>query len=120
MAIAAAFSCVPSSVRYAVTPVARIAARFDSDVMLVTAGSWFAPIATAHEIKSYASEAHASLRHRAFLSIKESSMTTIEKVIFSGKTLNTVNRDPSAQRGYHGVVDIKLSAATSYPNRWLA
>lgn len=37
-------------------------------------------------------------------------MTTIEKVIFSGTTHTVVNRDPSVQRGDHGVVDLKLSA----------
>jgi osmotically inducible protein OsmC len=43
------------------------------------------------------------------LSIKESIMTKIEKVLFSGNTHTTINRDPNAQRGEHGVVDIKLS-----------
>lgn len=37
-------------------------------------------------------------------------MTKIEKVIFTGKTHTVVNHDPKAQRGDHGVVDIKLSA----------
>ncbi|MFM0738720.1 Ohr family peroxiredoxin [Paraburkholderia xenovorans] len=37
-------------------------------------------------------------------------MTTIEKVIFSGNTHTVVNHEPDAQRGEHGVVDIKLSA----------
>jgi lipoyl-dependent peroxiredoxin len=37
-------------------------------------------------------------------------MAKIEKVLFSGTTHTTVNRDPGAQRGDHGVVDIKLSA----------
>jgi lipoyl-dependent peroxiredoxin len=37
-------------------------------------------------------------------------MTKIEKVIFSGKTHTVVNHEPGAQRGDHGVVDIKLSA----------
>ncbi|AXL48715.1 peroxiredoxin [Paraburkholderia caffeinilytica] len=37
-------------------------------------------------------------------------MTKIEKVIFSGNTHTTVNRDPGAQRGEYGVVDIELSA----------
>jgi Ohr subfamily peroxiredoxin len=40
---------------------------------------------------------------------KESIMTTIDKVLFSGNTHTTVNRDPSVQRGEHGVVDLKLS-----------
>ncbi|WP_233843185.1 Ohr family peroxiredoxin [Dyella sp. 2HG41-7] len=37
-------------------------------------------------------------------------MTKIENVIFSGFTHTTVNHDPNAQRGDHGVVDIQLSA----------
>ena len=36
-------------------------------------------------------------------------MTKIEKVIFTGKSHTTVNHDPSAQRGDHGIADIKLS-----------
>jgi len=36
-------------------------------------------------------------------------MTKIEKVIFTGKTHTTVNHTPDAQRGDHGIVDIKLS-----------
>ena len=36
-------------------------------------------------------------------------MAKIEKVLFSGNTHTTVNRDPNVQRGEHGVVDIKLS-----------
>ena len=38
-------------------------------------------------------------------------MTKIEKVLFSGNTHTTINRDPGAQRGEHGVVDLKLSAS---------
>lgn len=41
---------------------------------------------------------------------KESITTTIDKVLFSGNTHTTVNRDPSVQRGEYGVVDLKLSA----------
>jgi Ohr subfamily peroxiredoxin len=37
-------------------------------------------------------------------------MAKIEKVLFTGKTHTVFNHDPSAQRGQHGVVDIKLSA----------
>jgi osmotically inducible protein OsmC len=37
-------------------------------------------------------------------------MTKIETVLFTGKTHTTVNSDPSAQSGEHGVVDIKLSS----------
>jgi lipoyl-dependent peroxiredoxin len=37
-------------------------------------------------------------------------MAKIEKVLFTGKTHTVVNRDPNAQRGEHGVLDIKLSA----------
>ncbi|HEX7910900.1 MAG TPA: Ohr family peroxiredoxin [Paraburkholderia sp.] len=36
-------------------------------------------------------------------------MTKIDKVLFSGNTHTTVNRDPSVQRGEFGVVDLKLS-----------
>src|SRR5215469_5026026 len=42
--------------------------------------------------------------------IEEPVMTKIEQVIFSGRTHTTVNHDPNAQRGDHGVVDINLSA----------
>jgi osmotically inducible protein OsmC len=38
-------------------------------------------------------------------------MNKIEKVHYSGLTHTKVNRDPALQRGEHGVVDIKLSAA---------
>jgi Ohr subfamily peroxiredoxin len=38
-------------------------------------------------------------------------MKKIEKVRYSGLTHTKVNRDPALQRGEHGVVDIKLSAA---------
>jgi Ohr subfamily peroxiredoxin len=37
-------------------------------------------------------------------------MTKIDKLISSGKAHTKVNRDPKAQRGEHGVLDIKLSA----------
>jgi lipoyl-dependent peroxiredoxin len=47
-------------------------------------------------------------------------MTTIEKVIFSGFTHTTVNRDPNAQRGDHGVVDIKLSAPGGDSHEFIA
>ena len=54
------------------------------------------------------------------LSIKESTMTTIEKVIFSGKTHTVVNHEPGAQRGDHGVVDIKLSAPGGANHEFIA
>jgi osmotically inducible protein OsmC len=38
-------------------------------------------------------------------------MARIEKVLFSGKTHTIVNRDPEAQRGEFGVVDLKLSGS---------
>ena len=38
-------------------------------------------------------------------------MIKIEKVHYSGVTHTKVNHDPALQRGEHGVVDIKLSAA---------
>ncbi|HEY1996938.1 Ohr family peroxiredoxin [Paraburkholderia sp.] len=47
-------------------------------------------------------------------------MTKIEKVIFSGNTHTTVNRDPNAQRGEHGVVDIKLSAPGGENHEFIA
>ena len=37
-------------------------------------------------------------------------MEKIEKVLASGNTHTTVNRDPNAQRGEFGVFDLKLSA----------
>jgi Ohr subfamily peroxiredoxin len=37
-------------------------------------------------------------------------MTKIEKVLFSGDSHGTINRDPDVQRGEHGVLDLKLSA----------
>jgi Ohr subfamily peroxiredoxin len=58
------------------------------------------------------------IQHPLF--IKESIMTKIEKVIFSGKTHTTVNRDASAQRGDHGVVDIKLSAPGGENHEFIA
>jgi Ohr subfamily peroxiredoxin len=53
-------------------------------------------------------------------SIKETFVTKIEKVIFSGKTHTTVNRDPGVQRGDHGVVDIKLSAPGGENHEFIA
>lgn len=47
-------------------------------------------------------------------------MTKIEKVIFSGNTHTTVNRDPAAWRGDHGVVDIKLSTPAGKSYEFLA
>jgi len=37
-------------------------------------------------------------------------MTKIDKVLTSGNTHATVNRDPNVQRGEFGVLDLKLSA----------
>lgn len=37
-------------------------------------------------------------------------MAKIEKVLFTGKTHTVINHDPAAQRGPHGVVDLRLSA----------
>jgi osmotically inducible protein OsmC len=37
-------------------------------------------------------------------------MTKIEQVLHSGNSRATVNRDPNAQRGEYGVLDLKLSA----------
>lgn len=47
-------------------------------------------------------------------------MPKIDKVLFTGKTHTTVNRDPSAQRGDHGVVDIKLSAPGGDDHEFIA
>ncbi len=47
-------------------------------------------------------------------------MAKIDTVLFSGKTHTTVNRDPSVQRGDHGVVDIKLSAAGGDDHEFIA
>ena len=47
-------------------------------------------------------------------------MTKIEKVIFSGTTHTTVNRDPAAQRGEYGVVDVKLSAQGGESREYVA
>ena len=47
-------------------------------------------------------------------------MAKIEKVLFTGKTHTVVNRDPSAQRGQHGVVDIKLSAPGGENHEFIA
>jgi osmotically inducible protein OsmC len=41
---------------------------------------------------------------------KESIMAKIDKVLTSGNTHATVNRDPNVQRGEFGVLDLKLSA----------
>jgi osmotically inducible protein OsmC len=41
---------------------------------------------------------------------KEAIMTKIEKILASGSTHATVNRDPNVQRGERGVLDLKLSA----------
>jgi lipoyl-dependent peroxiredoxin len=40
---------------------------------------------------------------------KESIMTRIDQVLFSGNSHATVNHDPDVQRGEHGVLDLKLS-----------
>jgi hypothetical protein len=40
-------------------------------------------------------------------------MEKIEKVLASGNTHATVNRDPNAQRGEFGVYDLKLTSAPS-------
>lgn len=47
-------------------------------------------------------------------------MAKIEKVLFSGKTHTTVNRDPAVQRGEYGVVDLKLSAAGGENHEFVA
>ena len=47
-------------------------------------------------------------------------MIKIEKVHFSGLTHTKVNRDPALQRGAHGVVDLKLSAAGAKSYEFIA
>jgi lipoyl-dependent peroxiredoxin len=47
-------------------------------------------------------------------------MTTIDKVIFSGKTHTTVNRDAAAQRGDHSVVDLQLTAPGGVSHEFIA
>ncbi len=47
-------------------------------------------------------------------------MTKIEKVIFTGKSHTTVNHDPNAQRGDHGIVDIKLSTPGGENHEFIA
>jgi osmotically inducible protein OsmC len=58
--------------------------------------------------------------HPLPISIKEFSMTKIEKVLFSGNTHTTVNHNPSVQRGEYGVVDIKLSAPGGQNHEFIA
>ena len=83
------------------------------------------PIDISHAIKSFALDirlihlhysthsiaSHAIQIELTPLSIKEFIMTKIEKVLFSGNTHTTVNRDPAVQRGEHGVVDLRLSTS---------
>jgi lipoyl-dependent peroxiredoxin len=47
-------------------------------------------------------------------------MTKIEKVFFTGHTHTTVNRDPAAQRGEFGVVDIKTSTPGGQSHEFIA
>jgi lipoyl-dependent peroxiredoxin len=47
-------------------------------------------------------------------------MTTIDKVIYSGKTHTTVNHDPAVEPREHGVVDIKLSAPGGADHEFIA
>lgn len=47
-------------------------------------------------------------------------MTRITKILFTGKAHTTVNPDPSAQRGDHGVVDIKLSGPACENHEFIA
>jgi lipoyl-dependent peroxiredoxin len=41
---------------------------------------------------------------------KESTMTRIDTVLFSGNSHGAFNRDPDVQRGEYGVLDLRLSA----------
>jgi osmotically inducible protein OsmC len=88
----------------------------------------------SHAIKSYSIDidrlfvycaTHAITSHtiqigQHLLLTKEFIVTKIEQVIFSGNTHTTVNRDPAAQRGDHGVVDIKLSAPGGESHEYIA
>jgi lipoyl-dependent peroxiredoxin len=47
-------------------------------------------------------------------------MAKIEKLIFSGNTHTTVNRDPAVQRGEHGVVDLRLTAPGGQSHDFIA
>ncbi len=47
-------------------------------------------------------------------------MTKIDQVLFSGNSHGTVNRDPNAQRGEHGVLDLKLSAPGGESREFIA
>ncbi|MBB6189139.1 Ohr family peroxiredoxin [Rhodanobacter sp. MP7CTX1] len=47
-------------------------------------------------------------------------MIKIEKVRYSGLAHTKVNRDPAVQRGEHGVVDIKVSAAGAKSYEFMA
>jgi lipoyl-dependent peroxiredoxin len=51
---------------------------------------------------------------------KESIMSTIEQVLFSGNSHATINRDPNVQRGAHGVLDLKLSAPDGESREFIA
>ncbi|MEX3640363.1 osmotically inducible protein OsmC [Paraburkholderia youngii] len=47
-------------------------------------------------------------------------MTKIDQVLFSGNSHATVNHDPDAQRGEHGVLDLKLSAPNGESRDFIA
>ena len=47
-------------------------------------------------------------------------MSKIEKVLFSGNSHATVNRDPNVERGEFGALDLKLSASGSESRDFIA
>ena len=47
-------------------------------------------------------------------------MTKIDKVLFSGNSHATINRDPAVQRGEHGVLDLALSAGDGDSSAFVA
>jgi len=100
----------PFNLRYQMTEVRRTAAAEETCMLY----SGFMMALPGASLVPYQSSSAIDARTRKYgptpLSIKESIMTTIEKVLFTGKTHTTVNRDPNSQRGEHGVVDIRTSA----------
>jgi osmotically inducible protein OsmC len=47
-------------------------------------------------------------------------MSKIEKVLFSGNSHATINRDPNVQRGEYGVLDLELSASSGEGREFIA
>ena len=51
---------------------------------------------------------------------KESQVSKIEKVLFSGNSHATINRDPTVERGPFGVLDLELSASGGESREFIA